>query len=72
MDSFEYEVTSDEVFNPLGAIIDHLQRINFDKELYVLGTQAMRDAYKLAGFTVAEPIVNIFFANKIISEILHF
>ncbi|CAG9768509.1 unnamed protein product [Ceutorhynchus assimilis] len=47
-----FGVTREEVIRPIRALIWYLKKLKFDKEVYVVGTQALKDELKEAGFKV--------------------
>ncbi|XP_066253953.1 uncharacterized protein [Euwallacea similis] len=47
-----FEAVKEELVRPIDSITWYLKKINFDKELYVIGVKAFRNALEQAGFNV--------------------
>lgn len=52
MEGFNYNSHIDDITIPTLAVINHLKKINFDKQIYVFGTDLMKKDLTDAGFKV--------------------
>ena len=49
-----FDIEPDEIITPALAMISYLKKINFTKEIYVIGMSAIRKELQQAGFKLAE------------------
>ncbi|XP_060528299.1 uncharacterized protein LOC132703189 [Cylas formicarius] len=49
-----FDVPKADVVNPSRAILEYLKKINFNKSLYVIGTNAFKNSLRNAGFNLIE------------------
>lgn len=61
-DQYGYDAQLDDIVYPTEAMIDYLKSINFDKEIYLLSLNVMKEEFKKAGFKLAN-VVNSQFSE---------
>lgn len=49
-----FNLKTSDVFQPLEAIVDHLKKIDFDREIFLIGLPPLQSALEKAGFKIAE------------------
>ncbi|CAG9836082.1 unnamed protein product [Diabrotica balteata] len=58
-------VDINDIFNPQMAVLDYLQRMNYQKKIYMIGTDSYKEYLRKAGFKIVDS------PNGIIDESIH-